>query len=377
MSVAKNIEFKAYYDDIAKARGKCKSMGARMVKTYAQRDIYFPVSRGRLKLRINDGLNHYLIYYNRMNSANIRESAIIKIEIAPNVSDLQYLLKESLGISVEIHKRREVFETEDALINIDDVENLGKFIEIEVMTNKIRPNRNAFIVAKELQDAFDITQANIVPFSYSDLMLMKESSRHWREKLNSSIFHGNLYLIDGVSCSGKTSITHALLNDKELNLSFIPRYTTREKRQNETTESEYIFVSYKEFNELISEGAFIEYRDFEFGMSYGITWEKAINPLLAGHNALGIVNLGNIRHIKNIFPEAITILIDSPIDTIRKRLTARGYHTEEQIEERLENARSVSYYNSYYDHVINNEDGLLQQSLAVVRDLMLKQGKEK
>lgn len=372
MSTKQNIEFKAYCSDIAEIKGKCRAVGARETKTYIQTDTYFHVSRGRLKLRMNNNHDHCLIHYNRLNSANIRESTFRMIEVTPYSSEIFDLLREALGISVEVRKHRDVFETDVALINLDIIENLGSFIEIEVMMSKAGTSREALNIAKELKDAFGITQADIIPYSYSDLVLMRESSRYWREKLNSSTSHGTLYLIDGVSCSGKTSITHAILADKALDLCFIPRFTTRKRRKEETTESEYIFVSQKEFNELISSGAFIEYRDFEFGMSYGMTWEKAITPLLDGRNAFGIINLGNVHHVKNMFPEAITILIDAPIDTIRRRLIARRYHTEEQIEERIQNAKSISYYKSYYDHVINNDDGFLEHSIASVREVILK-----
>ena len=131
-----------------------------------------------------------------------------------------------------------------------------------------------------------------------------------------------------------------------------------------------MFVSHEEFVSLAASGAFIEYRDFKFGMSYGLPWQQAIAPLLAGSNALGIMSLGSVRHVKNIFPEAITILVNAPVTTIRNRLQARGVNTHEQIEERLENARTVDAYKGFYDYVIVNDDSMLDQAEASIKRII-------
>src|SRR5262249_11279402 len=117
-------------------------------------------------------------------------------------------------------------------------------------------------------------------------------------------------------------------------------------------------------------GAFIEYRDFLFGMSYGLPWAEAFTPLLEGRPALGVINLGNVEHVKTLAPEAVTVLVEASLDTIRRRLIARGVNTPEQIEERLGNAARVAEFRRFYDYVVTNEEGGLQQAEAVLRSLI-------
>lgn len=188
---------------------------------------------------------------------------------------------------------------------------------------------------------------------------------------------GTLFILDGASCSGKTSIRNGLIQDKSLNLEYIPRYCTRAVREGEIPGEEYIFLTKEEFNALENAGDFIESRHFDFGMSYGLPWKETIQTLMQGKNALGIINLGNIVKLKEVFPQAITILIDAPEATIRSRLLRRGVNTEEQIEERLSNAMAVHGIRKYYHYVINNDDGLYESSIQKLKEIVEKHSKTK
>ena len=104
----------------------------------------------------------------------------------------------------------------------------------------------------------------------------------------------------------------------------MPRYCTRERRRDDEGRREYVFVPHEAFRERARAGAFIEYRDFQFGMSYGLPWTEAIMPLLQKRAALGVINLGNVEYAKALFPEAVTVLVDASLETIRRRLVARA-----------------------------------------------------
>jgi guanylate kinase len=108
-------------------------------------------------------------------------------------------------------------------------------------------------------------------------------------------------------------------------------------------------------------------------MSYGLPWSGVFDVISEGKNALGVINLGNAAHLKRLFPEAVTILIDAPNEVIRQRLEARGSHTEEQIRERMENAHRAKKLRATYDHVVINDQGCLPQSEASLRKIVLGQ----
>jgi len=200
---------------------------------------------------------------------------------------------------------------------------------------------------------------------------MQGQASIWRAKRQARPDAGTLFLLDGASCSGKSTLVDRLTADPTLPIDLIPRCSTRERRPDDQPRREYLFVSREAFVGLARAGGFIEYRDFQFGMSYGLPWAEAFAPLLEGRHGLAVINLGNVRYVKALLPEAVTVLVDAPLATIRQRLIARGVNTPEQIEERLTNAARVEVYRPYYDHVITNDDGTLNTAEAFLRSLVL------
>jgi len=198
---------------------------------------------------------------------------------------------------------------------------------------------------------------------------MQQQSAAWRAKLRARPHAGMLFLLDGASCSGKSTLVDRLTGGPNA-IELVPRYSTRERRQDDQRRREYIFVSQPDFRARAEAGAFIEYRDFLFGMSYGLPWAEACEPLLEGRTALGVINLGSVRHVKTLLPEAVTILVDASLDTIRRRLIARGVNTPEQIAERLGNAARVQDFRKVYDYVVTNEEGGLDAAEAALRKLI-------
>ena len=101
-----------------------------------------------------------------------------------------------------------------------------------------------------------------------------------------------------------------------------------------------------------------------FGIGQLPTGDK--DPFALRRAALGVINLGNVEHVKTLMPEAVTVLIDASLDTIRQRLIARGVNTEEQIAERLGNAARVEQYRRFYDVVVSNPYGSVTSAVATL-----------
>jgi len=216
-----------------------------------------------------------------------------------------------------------------------------------------------------------VTEADAVPWPPDEWRAMQDQASIWRAKWRARPGAGTLFLLDGASCSGKSTLVDRLASDASLPIDLVPRCSTRERRPDDQPRREYIFVSRAQFVDLARAGGFIEYRDFQFGMSYGLPWEAAFVPLLEGRHGVAIINLGNVRHVKTLLPEAVTILVDAPLASIRQRLIARGVNTPEQIEERLSNAARVDAYRPFYDFVVRNDDGTLTAAEQFLRSLVL------
>jgi guanylate kinase len=165
-----------------------------------------------------------------------------------------------------------------------------------------------------------------------------------------------VFFLDGASGTGKTTLA-LMVASHRTDVSLIPRYTTRPKRA-DSDEREYVFISKEEFEELRDAGEFIESRDYDFGMSYGLPKAPIDIALRSNRHALAIVNLGRIKVAKSNCPDAIAILIDAPPAIIEYRLLNRGVHSEDQIAERLKNAASVDQYRDAYDYIVPNAEDL-------------------
>jgi len=369
--MSKNIEAKAYYPDLQKARSICEKMGARLTCSQEQRDTYFEVASGRLKLRESNVREPCIIYYMRSNMPALRESAYKSVKV-PGAS-LRELLSDALGVRVVVKKRRDTYEFRSALINVDEVDELGTFVEIEVDEEQADSADEQQNLAKWLKQQLRIQDNDIVPWSYGEMLAMQKEATIWRERLRTSAKKGNLFLIDGPSASGKTSNADILCRDAELGITFLRRYCTRTPRSND--ENEYIFVTADEFRSLATAGEFLEFRDYLFGMSYGITWQEALQPVLEGRNALGLINWGNARWVRRILPEAHLILVTASLETLRRRLMARGIHNEAQLSERLENAQRLAGNYTDYDLVAPSEDRHLADSVKQIKHYILEQSK--
>lgn len=166
----KNVEIKARCADHEPIRKILKSQNARFVGRDDQTDTYFRVNEGRLKLR-EGNIENALIYYRRDNKAGPKESDVRLFETEPN-SPLKSLLSESLGILVEVKKKREIYFIGNVKFHLDDVAQLGSFVEIEAI------DEDGSIGIKELDAQcnkylamFGIKEADLISNSYSDMLL--------------------------------------------------------------------------------------------------------------------------------------------------------------------------------------------------------------
>ena len=367
--VDQNLEFKALADSPDAIRDACVRLGATLKKSGRQVDTYFEVHRGRLKLRENP-TGASLIFYERLDSPGLRESNFRLIPVDGKEEDFREALTRGLGVRSVVDKRREVFVYGSSLINVDTLAGIGDFVEIETNVRGAGGHEQALVEAKFLRESLGISQADVVPWSYSDLLALHQAARNSREILAQTAAPGTLFLLDGPSCSGKTTIVHQLADDGEIRCELIPRHSTRQPRADLPSETEYLFVSAEEFAQMAATGQFLEYRDFLFGMSYGLSWKLILNTLTQGRNAVGIINLGNGRYVKRLFPEAVTIMVMAPVSTIRRRLIARGLNTPDQIEERIQNALTAEAYAPYYDHPVINDDGMYDHAYRQVKSII-------
>jgi adenylate cyclase class 2 len=166
-----NIEIKARCKNPSKIRKSLVSRNAQFLGKDHQIDIYFKVSQGRLKLR-EGKIENYLIYYDREDKKGPKKSEVMLFKTDPG-SPLKQLLTKALGILVVVEKQREIYFIENVKFHIDDVKNLGSFVEIEAIGEGKNIDRKKLDhQCQHFLKLLEIPDKDLVSNSYSDMLLM-------------------------------------------------------------------------------------------------------------------------------------------------------------------------------------------------------------
>jgi predicted adenylyl cyclase CyaB len=165
----RNVELKATDPDPDRSLAVCLELGAEDKGVLIQRDTYFQVPDGRLKLREEAPGGAALIQYHRPDAAQARESRYRLVKIG-DPETLKEALDAALGTLVVVYKERRLLLWEGVRIHLDDVAGLGTFLELEGVAapdSDLGPERER---VAELSAKLDL-EGRIVSDSYSDRLL--------------------------------------------------------------------------------------------------------------------------------------------------------------------------------------------------------------
>ena len=165
---------------------------------------------------------------------------------------------------------------------------------------------------------------------------------------------GKLIVISGASGVGKGTVLGIMMN-KRKDLSFSVSATTRPPRPGEIDGVHYYFISREKFEEMIAQGAFLEY-DAHAANYYGTPRAQAEEKREHGPVLLDIEPAG-AKQVRSRVPDAELIFIMPPsMEELERRLRGRGDTPEEQIRLRMDRAVWEMEQRIWYDHVVVNDD---------------------
>jgi predicted adenylyl cyclase CyaB len=165
----RNIELKARCTDLARAEKAAQSLGATSHGVLVQTDTYFHVIHGRLKLREIEGRGAELIRYERADKTDFRASDYDVVPVA-NPAELKAALGRALGVRGEVHKRRLLYLWQNVRIHLDDVRDLGTFIEFEAVLEADADESESLERLKTLAERLAVRDDDRIAQSYSDLL---------------------------------------------------------------------------------------------------------------------------------------------------------------------------------------------------------------
>jgi guanylate kinase len=168
---------------------------------------------------------------------------------------------------------------------------------------------------------------------------------------------GRVVVLSGPSAVGKSTLVRCL-RERIPDLRFSVSATTRAPRPDEVDGVDYHFVTAGRFQQLIDDGALLEWAEIHGGLHRSGTLAGPVREATtAGYPVLIEVDLAGARAVKLAMPEAVTVFLAPPSwAALEARLIGRGTETPEVIQRRLTTARTELAAQGDFDEVVVNSE---------------------
>ena len=170
-----NVEIKAWSVEHERIKALLQERHADFRGIDHQIDTYFNTRQGRLKLR-EGTIEQNLIYYERENTDGPKDSKVILYHFDGNRA-LKEILTKAMGVLTVVDKQREIYFIENVKFHLDTVVDLGRFVEIEAISEK------GAIQTEKLQEQceyykklLEIKDEDLIGGSYIDMLIEKMES---------------------------------------------------------------------------------------------------------------------------------------------------------------------------------------------------------
>lgn len=171
-----------------------------------------------------------------------------------------------------------------------------------------------------------------------------------------------IIILTAPSGAGKTTLRQLLLKDFPC-FYYSVSCTTRKPRPGEIDGIDYHFITREKFEEAIKQNKFLEYANVH-GELYGTLLAPIESALKSGKNVLMDIDVQGAQSVRNFLKsnrlsckaKLVDIFITVPkLETLKKRLIARGKDSELSIETRLKRAEEEIKLASEFKYVIVND----------------------
>jgi guanylate kinase len=185
---------------------------------------------------------------------------------------------------------------------------------------------------------------------------------------------GLLIVISGPSGVGKDTLIARLL-DLDHNLLYSVSCTTRPPRPGEVDGVNYTFVARERFEELLSQGAFLEHATYH-GNLYGTLRDRVERGRDTGRDVVLKIEVNGAEQVREREPQALFIFIAPPsTDELVRRQVQRNSETAQEMASRLKIAEREMTFAAHYDKVVTNDqlERTAAEVLQIIRDARARQ----
>src|SRR5688572_10601931 len=167
--MSRNVEIKARARHFEKQHRLAADFAQSCGEQLVQEDTFFNVSAGRLKLRVFGDGSGELIHYDRQDSLRPKESRYV-CSLTSDPKSLREVLANAIGIRGIVRKKRTVYLYGRTRVHFDEVENLGRFIELEVVLKPDEDLAHGEAIAQDIMLKLKIANDDLIAEAYIDLI---------------------------------------------------------------------------------------------------------------------------------------------------------------------------------------------------------------
>jgi adenylate cyclase class IV len=174
LATMRNLEAKFRLSDLEAARAAALALGYTIRARFTQRDTFFVVAHGKLKMR-EQPPDAWLIHYERD-----REDGLMlgryEIVTVTDPGRTREMLAHALGVLAEVRKDRTLLMRRNVRLHLDSVMTLGSFGEIEAVLGEGEGDTSASFARSavgELLGALGVGAGELIEVSYFELMTQR------------------------------------------------------------------------------------------------------------------------------------------------------------------------------------------------------------
>jgi predicted adenylyl cyclase CyaB len=172
----RNYEIKTRPRDWDRVEEGLATLGARRAGILVQHDVFYRTHAGRLKLRLTPDGRGELIHYRRRDTARIRRSEYALVQVKDGIA-MTALLDSALGRCGEVRKTRRLYRLDNVRIHLDEVEGLGRFLEVEAIVDGKHSERDCRTAATRVLAQCGIAVRDRLAVAYVDMRPRRRRAR--------------------------------------------------------------------------------------------------------------------------------------------------------------------------------------------------------
>jgi predicted adenylyl cyclase CyaB len=170
----RNLEAKFKLADLTEARARAEQAALSYRDTLVQRDTFYRVPHGKLKLR-EERSGAALIHYQRREHAQGLVLSDYTIVATADSVATHAMLERALGVIAVVKKRRTLLTRDNLRLHLDEVEGLGEFGEIEIIVPEDTSAAAYDSVLRGLLDTLGVAPDVLIGESYFELIVAKSA----------------------------------------------------------------------------------------------------------------------------------------------------------------------------------------------------------